>query len=145
MYTVLVLSSYTLTLNSVHLHQTNQLVSQAQERHFDWGGGTVETTHRVVSNLYNNLWKLEGGEGGGGHMPPVPPPGSYAYGLFILTSSITFSVLLELYRRGAAIVVDTFYVPDVYSQLLFNPLCFLLYNESRSPEHWENVSITSMQ
>ena len=33
------------------------------------GGGTIETTHRVVSNLYENL---------GGHMPPVPP-GSYAY------------------------------------------------------------------
>ena len=43
---------------------------------------------------------------------------------------------------GAAVVVDTNnVVPDVYSQLLFNPLCFLLYeNTSQSPEHWENVS-----
>ena len=49
---------------------------------------------------------------------------------------------IELYRRGASIVVDTFYMPDVYSQLLFNPLCFLLYEDtSQSPEHWENVSI----
>ena len=37
------------------------------------GGSQSETTHRVVSNLYNKLWNM------GGHMPPVPPPGSYAY------------------------------------------------------------------
>ena len=55
-------------------------------------------------------------------------------------SRANFSLFLELYRRGASIVVDTFRVADVYSQLLFNPLCFLLYeNTSQSPEHWENV------
>ena len=49
-------------------------------------------------------------------------------------------LFLELYRRGASIVVDNFRVADVYSQLLFNPLCFLLYeNTSQSPKHWENV------
>ena len=42
---------------------------------------------------------------------------------------------------GAAVVVDTNKVPGVYSQLPFNPLCFLLYeNTSQFPEHWENVS-----
>ena len=42
---------------------------------------------------------------------------------------------------GAAVVVDTNKVPDVFSQLPFNPLCFLLYeNTSQFPEHWENVS-----
>ena len=35
-------------------------------RLFDWGSA-VETTHRVVSNLYNNLWKL-----GGDSCPPPP-------------------------------------------------------------------------
>jgi len=42
---------------------------------------------------------------------------------------------------GAAIVVGGHYVPDVYSRVHFNPLCFLQYeNQSQSPEQWENVS-----
>ena len=46
---------------------------------------------------------------------------------------------------GAAIVVDSRYVPDVYSRLEFNPLCFLLYEDpSQSPEQWENVNINTM-
>ena len=43
---------------------------------------------------------------------------------------------------GAAIVVGGHYVPDVYSRVHFNPLCFLQYeNQSQSPEQWENVSV----
>ncbi len=42
---------------------------------------------------------------------------------------------------GAALVVDTHTaVPDVYSQLLHNPLCVLLYeNRTQPPDQWENV------
>ena len=40
------------------------------------GGAQFETTHRVVSDLYSNLWKLGGR---GGTCPQCPPPSSYAY------------------------------------------------------------------
>ena len=44
---------------------------------------------------------------------------------------------------GAAIIVDSRNVPNVYSRLRFNPLCFLLYeNPSQSPEQWKNVNIS---
>ena len=44
---------------------------------------------------------------------------------------------------GAAIVVDSRNVPNVYSRLQFNPLCFLLYeNPSQSPEQWKNVNVS---
>jgi len=46
-----------------------------------------------------------------------------------------------LSSMGAAVVVDTNLTPGVYSRLLYNPLCFILYeNASQSPEQWENVS-----
>ena len=48
-------------------------MSHWRRKDFLIGGAQSETTHRVVSNLYNNLSNL------GGHMPPVPPSGSYAY------------------------------------------------------------------
>ena len=42
---------------------------------------------------------------------------------------------------GAAVVVENNLVPDVYSMLFFNPLCFILYeNATQFPEQWENVS-----
>ena len=41
--------------------------NQGHRKDFLIGGAQSEATHRVVSNLYNNLWNL------GGHMPPVPP------------------------------------------------------------------------
>lgn len=43
---------------------------------------------------------------------------------------------------GAALVVDTHTaVPDVYSRLLHNPLCVLLYEDrTQPPDQWENVS-----
>ena len=54
-------------------------------------------------------------------------------------------MFLSLYRRGASIVLDSFRVPDVYSRLLFNPLCFFLYeNVSQFPEYWQNVSSEGM-
>ena len=57
-------------------HQYSLLVScvlssctnvQRRRKDFLIGGAQSETTHRVVSNLYNNLWDM------GGHMPPAPP------------------------------------------------------------------------
>ena len=44
------------------------------------------------------------------------------------------------YSMGAAIVVDSRYVPSVYSRLQFNPLCFIQYeNATLFPEEWKNV------
>ena len=67
----------------------------------------------------------------------------YVYKILYLLEFIHFisSVNFLCYSRGAAIVVDSHYVPDVYSRLQFNPLCFLQYeNRSQSPKQWENVS-----
>ena len=59
----------------------------------------------------------------------------------LLSVSLLYTVGSFLSSTGAAVVVDTILVPDAYSRLLFNPLCFILYeNSSQSPEQWENVS-----
>lgn len=43
-------------------------------------------------------------------------------------------------RIGAAIILDILSVPPVYSRLLNNPLCTLLYEDiSRGPDDWEDV------
>ena len=57
---------------------TYECICQGRRKAFSYwgrggGGAQSETTHRVVSNLYNNLWNL-----GGGTFPRCPP-GSYAY------------------------------------------------------------------
>ena len=44
------------------------VIVQRHRKDFLIGGAQFETTHRVVSNLNNNLRNL------GGHMPLVPPP-----------------------------------------------------------------------
>ena len=61
--------------------------------------------------------------------------------------NLTVAIILKMvgvsdfYSMGAAIVVEVHRVPKVYSKLLFNPLCFLHYeNASQPPEQWENVS-----
>ena len=46
-------------------------------------------------------------------------------------------------RIGAGIVIDALPVPPVYSRLVKNPLCTLLYEDSsQRPDDWENVSTT---
>ena len=40
-------------------------------------------------------------------------------------------------------MIDALPVPPVYSRLIRNPLCTLLYEDStQRPDDWENVSIT---
>ena len=48
-------------------YQVHDGIDQWRRKDFLIGGARFETTHRVVSNLYNNYENL------GGHMPPVPP------------------------------------------------------------------------
>ncbi len=46
-----------------------------------------------------------------------------------------------LYRIGSAIVVTVQRASPVFSQLVYNPQCFLIYeNASRSPGQWDDVS-----
>ena len=65
------------------------------------GGAQSETTHRVVSNLYNTLRNLEE------HMPPVPPPSSHPYGTHSLTQGmptyapITTTYIPKVHPRSA--------------------------------------------
>ena len=50
------------------------------------------------------------------------------------------STVSHYFRIGAAMILDILSVPPVYSRLLNNPLCTLLYEEiSRSPDDWEDV------
>ena len=47
---------------------------------------------------------------------------------------------------GAAISVESQDVPDVLSKLLFNPLCFLRYEEpTKPPDSWEDVRVIDKQ
>ena len=64
--------------------------THGRRKDFLIGEAQSETTHRVVSNLYNNLWNL------GGHTPPVPP-GAYD----------TCIILLHFYRTSGTGTVTT--------------------------------------
>ena len=47
-----------------------------------------------------------------------------------------------VHRIGAAVVIHAPRVPAVYSRLIKNPLCTVLYEDtSLSPNDWENVKI----
>ena len=77
----------------------------------------------------------------GSNMASIGQSIFYVYKIWYLLKFIHFFFNFLCYSRGAAIVVDSHYVPDVYSRLHFNPLCFLQYeNQSQSPQQWENVS-----
>ena len=47
------------------------------------------------------------------------------------------------HRNGAAISAGAWNVPTIYSQLSFNPFCFLQFEDPRlPPDEWEDVRIT---
>lgn len=47
-----------------------------------------------------------------------------------------------MFSIGAAVIIDLVSVPPVYSRLLNNPLCTLIYEEPfQSPDEWEDVSL----
>ena len=48
------------------------------------------------------------------------------------------------YRVGAAISVESQKISDVFSKLLFNPLCFLRYEDpKKAPDSWEDARIAT--
>ena len=51
---------------------------------------------------------------------------------------------LLLYSIGAAISVESLEAPNVLSTLVYNPLCFLRFEDPTAPpDEWDDVSITS--
>jgi len=47
---------------------------------------------------------------------------------------------VKLCSIGASIVVESQRVPQIFQQLMNNPLCFLLYEEQQStPDEWSGV------
>ena len=47
---------------------------------------------------------------------------------------------LHVCRVGAAISIESEPVPDVYSKLVYNPLCFLRYEDYIvAPDDWDDV------
>ena len=60
---------------------------------------------------------------------------------YICEYSLCCLFLRSRYSIGAAVVVDVHQVPSVYSRLVHNPLCMLLYeNDTKRPDEWANVS-----
>lgn len=53
---------------------------------------------------------------------------------------MVYAMMCSLYSLGAGIVGDTLFVPSVVSQLAYNPLCHIRYeNSTLPPDEWEEV------
>ena len=60
----------------------------------------------------------------------------------ILHAYLPVALFYIIYRLGASIVVDSPASLSSFSDILFNPKCFVLYEDRTAPPlEWENVSI----
>ena len=69
------------------------------------------------------------------HLNLVPVP----FSVFMSLHTLSFFIL----SVGAAIVAETLASSNVFAGLLYNPLCFLLYENTRKPPNeWEEVGFS---
>ena len=62
------------------------------------------------------------------------------YIIFILLNFHTY-FFHALSSVGAALVAENNHAPTVFAGIVYNPLCFLLYEDLRAPPNeWKNVS-----
>ena len=64
---------------------------------------------------------------------------SHTYLCAVCYEYISFNSLC-IFRFGASILVDSPQSLDAFNKLMFNPRCFVLYNDSIPPSEWTNVS-----
>lgn len=64
--------------------------------------------------------------------------------LVMVSRSVLVYSAITLYSFGASIYAEAQSVPHVFQHLLYNPLCFLLYEDERLPPNdWADVCFSS--